>query len=153
MLLQIDEFRKVGIKASIKKLDWTVWLDNVRLHNFDAVVGSWVNDPMPSDPYQLWHSSQIENKGSNYCSFSNARADELMELNRTEFDPEKRRQYMLEFQKIVYDEQPYTMLWNVLYPAVYNKRLHNVQFSYVRPGFNPGQWWVPTSQWRLAPAP
>jgi len=153
MLLLIDEFRKVGIKASIKKLDWTVWLDNVRLHNFDAVVGSWVNDPMPSDPYQLWHSSQIENKGSNYCSFSNARADELMELNRTEFDPEKRRQYMLEFQKIVYDEQPYTMLWNVLYPAVYNKRLQNVQFSYVRPGFNPGQWWVPTSQWRLAPAP
>ncbi len=153
MLLLVDEFKKVGIKASIKKLDWTVWLDDVRLHNFDAVVASWVNDPIPSDPYQLFHSSQIANKGSNYCGFSNPRADEIMELNRVEFDPDKRKQYMKEFQAIVYDEQPYTILWTVQYPAVYNKRLQNVNFSFVRPGYNPGQWWVPKAQWRLAAAP
>ncbi len=153
MLLLVDEFRKVGIHAKIKKLDWTVFLDDTRLHNFDAYVGAWVNDPSPSDPYQLWHSSQIENKGSNYCGFRNARADELMELNRVEFDEAKRIQYMKEFQRIVYDEQPYTMLWTVKFPAVYNKRLQNVKFSYVRPGYNPGQWWVPKSQWRLAPTP
>jgi peptide/nickel transport system substrate-binding protein len=153
MLLLVDEFRKVGIKANIKKLDWSVFLDNLRLHQFDACVGSWVNDPIPSDPYQIWHSSQIANKGSNYVSFNNKRADELMDLNRVEFDAEKRKQYMKEFQQIVYDEQPYTLLWNVLYPAVYNKRLQNVKFSYVRPGYNPGQWWVPKAQWRLAAAP
>ncbi len=153
MLLLVDEFRKVGIKASIKKLDWSVFLENLRQRQYDAYVGSWVNDPIPSDPYQLWHSSQIQNKGSNYVGFANKRADELMDLNRLEFDPEKRKAYMMEFQKIVYDEQPYTMLWTVLYPAVYNKRLQNVQFSYVRPGYNPGQWWVPKSQWRFAAAP
>lgn len=153
MLLLVDEFRKVGIKASIKKLDWSVFLENLRQHQYDAFVGSWVNDPIPSDPYQIWHSSQIANKGSNYAAFRNKRADELMDLNRLEFDPEKRKAYMKEFQQIVYDEQPYTMLWSVLYPCVYNKRLQNVNFSYVRPGYNPGQWWVPKAQWRLAAAP
>ena len=153
MLLLVDEFKKVGIKANIKKLDWSVFLENLRQHQYDAFVGSWVNDPIPSDPYQIWHSSQIANKGSNYAAFRNKRADELMELNRLEFDPEKRKAYMKEFQQIVYDEQPYTMLWSVLYPSVYNKRLQNVHFSYVRPGYNPSQWWIPKAQWRLAAAP
>lgn len=153
MLLLVDEFRKVGIKASIKKLDWSVFLENLRQRQYDAYVGAWVNDPIPSDPFQIWHSSQIQNKGSNYVGFNNKRADELMELNRLEFDAEKRKAYMKEFQQIVYDEQPYTMLWNVLFPSVYNKRLQNVKYSYVRPGYNPGQWWVPKAQWRLAAAP
>jgi peptide/nickel transport system substrate-binding protein len=153
MLLLADEFKKVGIVTKIKKLDWTVFLDNLRDRKFDAYIGSWVNDPIPSDPYQIWHSSQATNAGSNYVAFVNKRADELMEQNRLEFDAAKRKALMKEFQQIVYDEQPYTMLWLPLYPSVYNKRLQNVHYSYVRPGYNPGQWWVPKAQWRLAAAP
>ncbi|NQW28909.1 MAG: hypothetical protein HQ472_00160 [Ignavibacteria bacterium] len=149
-LILVDEFKKVGIKAEIKKLEWTVFLDNLRTRNYDAYIGSWVNDPIPSDPYQLWHSSQADNKGSNYVGFRNKRADELMEMNRTEFDPVKRLEYMREFQQIVVDEQPYTFLWMPLYPAVYNKRLQNVGFSFVRPGYNPTQWWVSKANWRYA---
>jgi len=147
-LILVDECRKVGVQADIKKLEWSVFLENLRTRNFDAYIGSWVNDPIASDPYQLWHSSQAENKGSNYTSFKNKRADELMELNRVEFDEAKRIQYMHEFQRIVVDEQPYTFLWMPLYPAVYNKRLQNVSFSLVRPGYYPSQWWVPKSAWK-----
>jgi len=151
-LLIVDECKKIGINATVKKLEWAVFLENLRTRKFDAYIGAWVNDPIPSDPYQIWHSSQADNKGSNYVSFRNKRADELMELNRTEFDEAKRAEYMREFQRIVVDEQPYTFLWMPQYPCVYNKRLHNVQFSQVRPGYNPTQWWVPTSQWKYAPA-
>lgn len=152
-LILSDEFKRVGIRAELQKLEWSVFLENLRTRNFDAYIGSWVNDPIPTDPYQLWHSSQATNHGSNYTNFINARADKLMELNRMEFDEAKRIEYMKEFQRIVVDEQPYTFLWMPYYPAVYNRRLHNVQFSYVRPGYNPTQWWVPQSQWRLAAAP
>jgi peptide/nickel transport system substrate-binding protein len=153
MLILADEFKKVGIKVEIQKLEWSVFLENLRTRNFDAYVGSWVNDPIPTDPYQLWHSSQTMNNGSNYTGFSNARADQLIEMNRTEFDEAKRIEYMKEFQRIVVEEQPYTFLWMPLYPSVYNKRLHNVNYSLVRPGYNPSQWWVAKSQWRLAAAP
>lgn len=147
-----QEFGRVGIKAEVKKIEWTVFLENLRARKFDAYIGSWVNDPIPSDPYQIWHSSQADNKGSNYVGFRNQRVDQLLEMNRTEFDEAKRNEYMREFQSIVVDEQPYTFLWMPRYPAVYNKRLQNVSFSFVRPGYNPTQWWVPKAQWKYAPA-
>ena len=45
-----------------------------------------VNEP---DAYQLWHSSQAANKGSNMISYKSARVDEILENYRREFDPEK----------------------------------------------------------------
>ncbi len=145
-----EELRKVGVTMEIRKLEWSVFLENLRTRNFDMYMGGWVNDPIPSDPFQIWHSSQIGNKGSNYVGFSNKRADELLERNRIEFDASKRTEYMKEFQRIVSQEQPYVFLWSPLYPAVYNPRLQNVKFSAVRPGYMPTQWWIPKAQWKYA---
>ena len=125
-------------------------MENLKSRQFDAFIGGWVNDPIPPDPYQLWHSSQANNSGSNYTNFKNNRVDEVIELNRLEFDEDKRIALMKEFQQIVVAEQPYTFLWMPLYPSVYNKRLQNVNYSLTRPGYNPSQWWVPKSMWRLA---
>ena len=147
-----DELRKVGIKLEVRKLEWSVFLENMRSRKFEVSIGAWVNDPIPSDPYQIWHSSQIGNKGSNYVGFNNPRADQLLELNRVEFDEQKRIAYMREFQQIVAEEQPYVFLWTPLYPAAYNTRLQNVRFSYVRPGYNPTQWWIPKSMWKYTEA-
>jgi peptide/nickel transport system substrate-binding protein len=147
-----EDLRKVGVKMEIRKLEWSVFLENLRTRNFDLYIGGWVNDPIPSDPYQIWHSSQIGNKGSNYVGFRNKRADELLEANRVEFDEQKRVAYMKEFQQIVANEQPYVFLWSPQYPSVYNARLQNVRYSSVRPGYMPTQWWVPTSQWKYAPS-
>lgn len=152
-LILVDEFKKVGIKADVQKIEWSVFLENLRTRNYDAYIGSWVNDPIPTDNFQLWHSSQANNKGSNYVGFRNKRADELMEMNRQEFDAQKRIAYMKEFQQIVVDEQPYTFLWSPQYPAAWNKRLNNVNFSLVRPGYLPTQWWVAKNNWKYAPAP
>jgi len=147
-----EDLRKVGVKMEIRKLEWSVFLENLRTRNFDLYMGGWVNDPIPSDPYQIWHSSQIGNKGSNYVGFRNTRADQLLEQNRIEFDEQKRIAYMKEFQQIVANEQPYVFLWSPKYPSVYNTRLQNVRYSSVRPGYLVTQWWVPKSQWKYAPS-
>ncbi|MCX6139984.1 MAG: ABC transporter substrate-binding protein [Candidatus Kapabacteria bacterium] len=146
-----DDLKRIGVKLDIRKLEWSVFLENLRTRNFELYIGGWVNDPIPSDPYQIWHSSQIGNKGSNYVSFNNKRADELLDLNRIEFDEQKRIAYMKDFQQIVANEQPYVFLWSPLYPSVYNNRLQNVKYSAVRPGYSPTQWWVPKSGWKYAP--
>lgn len=144
-LIVSEEMKKIGIKANVQKQEWTVYLENVRSGQFDASIGAWVNDPTPPDPYQLWHSSQTKNKGSNYVGFVNTRVDQLLEMNRVEFDPQKRKEYMREFQKILHDEQPYTILWLSEVPGAYNKRLQNVKFYNPRPGYNPSTFWVPKS--------
>lgn len=144
-LLLADEFKKAGIMMNVARTDWSVMLQNLRSSDFDAYIGAWVNDPLPTDPYQLWHSSQANNQGSNYCGFINKRCDQLIEMNRLEFDEQKRFALMKEFQQIVNDEQPYTFLWNIVSPAAYTKRLQNVKLYTARPGYNPNEWWVPKS--------
>lgn len=144
-LLLIEEFKKVGIRAQAQKIEWSVFLENLKSGKFEAFIGAWVNDPTPSDLYQIWHSSQIENKGSNYAAFSNQRADQLIENIRTEFDEAKRMESYKEIQQIINDEQPYTFLWVLKYPTAYNKRLQGVQFYTVRPGYVLNNWWVPTA--------
>lgn len=139
-LFLVDEFKRVGVDVKVQKLEWSVFLENLRTHKFDCYIGAWVNDDIPSDPYQLWHSSQSRVKGSNYVGFVNKRADEIMEANRVEFDPIRREALMHEFQRIVVDEQPYTFLWLQHYPSVYNKRLGNLRFFTIRPGYHPPSW-------------
>jgi peptide/nickel transport system substrate-binding protein len=96
-----------------------------------------------SDPYQLWHSSSIANKGSNYVSFRNAEADRLLEEARLEFDAEKRKQLYWRWQEIIHDEQPYTFLFVPEESAAYDRRFQNVAWMPARPGYDLNAWFVP----------
>ncbi len=138
-----DEFKKVGIRAEVQPIDWSVFLENTKAHQFDAYIGAWVQDPQPPDLFQLFHSSQIANRGSNYVGFNNKKADDLIEGIRLEFDTKKRTEMLMELQRVISEEQPYTFLWNVVNPAVYHKRIQGVKFYMPRPGYNPNEWWVP----------
>ncbi len=142
-LIMSENLRRVGIKADVQTMEWAVFLNNVRDHKFDAVILAWVMPITDTDPYQIFHSSQAVGRGSNTVSFKNDRADELIELNRKEFDPEKRKAYIREFQEILHEEQPYTFLYIPMSNFVYHKRFKGVNVYPFRPGFDPLEWWVP----------
>lgn len=142
-ILFATELRRYGIVCRVQKLEWSVFLRQLSEHQFDAYIGAWVNDNIPSDPYQLWHSSQADNHGSNYVGFRNHIADQLIERNRVEFDPAVRLQLMRQFQRIVHDEAPYTFLWTPEILTAYNRRLFNVHFYSVRPPYAIPQWFIP----------
>ena len=78
-LVLVDELRKHGIAASVRQLDWTIFLNDVKNHQFDAVVLGWQMSTTEPDAYQVWHSSQAANKGSNAISYKNVRVDEILE--------------------------------------------------------------------------
>ena len=42
-LVLLDELKKHGIAASVRELDWTIFLNDVKNHQFDAVVLGWRN--------------------------------------------------------------------------------------------------------------
>jgi len=144
-LIMVEELRKVGINAGLQTMEWSVYLDNVRDHKFDAIILGWVMSIKDSDPYQIFHSSQAVGRGSNSISFKNDRADELIELNRKEFDAEIRKKYMFEFQDILHDEQPYTFVVIPKSNLSYHKRFQDVNIYPFRPGFDLREWWIPTS--------
>jgi len=140
-LVLLDELKKHGIAASVRELDWTIFLNDVKNHNFDAVVLGWQMNVTEPDAYQVWHSSQAANKGSNAISYKNARVDEILESYRREFDPQKRIEMYKEFQRIISDEQPYTFLYIGKRVSVVQRRFLGVE---VHPkGLQPTEWWVP----------
>ena len=143
-LVLLDELKKHGIAASVRELDWTIFLNDVKNHIFDAVVLGWAMSVTEPDAYQVWHSSQAENKGSNAISYKNPRVDEILEAYRREFDPQKRIEMYKEFQQILSDEQPYTFLYIGKRVSVVQRRFAGVE---VYPaGLRPTEWWVPTGR-------
>jgi peptide/nickel transport system substrate-binding protein len=146
----MDELRKHGIAASVRQLDWTIFLNDVKNHQFDAVVLGWQMQTTEPDAYQVWHSSQAANKGSNAISYKNARVDEILEQYRREFDEQKRIGLYKEFQQILHEEQPYTFLYVSKRVSAVHRRFDGVE---VFPdGLRPIDWWVPLAKQKYAAA-
>lgn len=138
-----DELKKHGIEITVRQLDWTIYLDDVRNHKFDAMILGWAMPITEPDGYQVWHSSQAQNKGSNAISFKDERVDQLLEENRRTFDPQKRIELYREFQQILNVEQPYTFLFIRKSVLAVDKRFHNV--TLYPGGPRALEWWVPKS--------
>ncbi|HJX09467.1 MAG TPA: peptide-binding protein [Candidatus Binatia bacterium] len=136
-----DELKKHGIAAAVRELDWTIFLADVKVQKFDAILLGWAMSVNEPDAYQVWHSSQAANKGSNHISFKNARADRILEQYRREFDERKRIELYREFQQILSDEQPYTFLFVGKSVSAVQRRIRGVE---VLPGgLRSIDWWVP----------
>lgn len=148
LLVISDELKKVGIQAEIQQLEWSVFLDRTKKHEFDASMGGWLLGVTPPDPYQIFHSSQIEGEGSNYISYNNPESDKLIEAYRSETDDAKQVELLKKWQKVVYDDQPYTFLWTPLARYVFNERFRNTRFYARRNSPLLNEWWVPVSSQR-----
>jgi peptide/nickel transport system substrate-binding protein len=140
-----DELRKHGIDANVRALDWTIFLDEVRNHKFDAVILGWAMSVTEPDAYQVWHSSQAENKGSNMISYKNPRVDAILEEYRRSFDATKRIELYHEFQRILNVEQPYTFLFIQKAVTAVSRRFQGVEVLPIG-RLRPLDWWVPKAQ-------
>ncbi len=136
------ELQDIGIACEVRELDWTIFLDRVvRKKDFAACTLGWTGSlRLPPDSYQIWHSSQAEGQGSNYIGFKNEEVDGILETYRREFDMDKRVQLYRRFQKILYDEQPYTFLWKSRNAISYNRRF--VGDNWYAIGADTQEWWV-----------
>ncbi len=143
LLIIAEGMREIGIHADIIALDWTVFIDRLAEHEFDASYGAWQNDDGETDNFQLYHSSQTKNRGSNYYNWKSKGADKLLEGIRKEMDETKRIILEKEFQQVFYEEQPVAMLWEPYSPVVWNNKFTNVHWYPFHPGYNPAWWQSP----------
>ena len=134
-----DEFGKAGILVNINNLEWSAFLQKIERLQFDACILGWQLG-LVDDPYQLWHSSQCDEKESNHCGFANKEADRIIESARRELDQDKRKKMLERFQQIIHEEQPYTFLFVQKRLVGYNKRIQNVKYRLV--GSSSDRWWV-----------
>ena len=134
-LLIQDEAKKIGIKMNVQSIDWSVYLQKCRNHQFDMMIGKWIGGPGPDDLKQTFHSSSATGEGSNYCSFSNPQADALMDSIRYEIDEVKRNKMYDQVQEILHDEAPMIFLYSPAERIAISKKFDNAYPSVTRPGY------------------
>lgn len=134
-----DSLARAGIEVIIDPYEWSVFTQKVMDRNFDAVNMAW-GGSVESDPYQIWHSSQID-KGSNYVRFNNPEADRLIEQARQTLDKDKRNELYHQFHRILHEEQPYTFVYTRPEQRFLDRRFENVVIHKL--GINEHEWYVP----------
>jgi peptide/nickel transport system substrate-binding protein len=140
-----DDAARIGIDVIADPIEWSIFLERVNNSDFDAYCGSW-GGTIESDPYQLFHSSQIQNRGNNRVGFSNAQADALIEQARRTVDEDKRYALYHQFDRILHEEQPYTFLVTRPRFVLIDKRFENVKVHKL--GIDPLEWYVPKDKQR-----
>lgn len=124
--LAVSYWRRIGVDASDKALEWSVLL-NTRfvMGHFDIVLVGWGIGPDP-DPFSMWHSSQAARDaatnrivGLNRVQFRNATVDRLIEEARATVDVGARRAMYHQVDQILNYELPFiwlyqrSMVWGV----------------------------------------
>jgi microcin C transport system substrate-binding protein len=99
-------FKKSGVDLELRAMDGTSLYKDFEEKQFEALVMGWGGGDLAPDPKQLWATESIPH-GSNYVSFSNAKADELIKKADLEFNRKKREKIMQQINRIIYEEVPY----------------------------------------------
>jgi peptide/nickel transport system substrate-binding protein len=135
-----DSAAKVGIDAIPDPMEWSILITRLADNKFEAMIMGW-GGAIVDDHYQIFHSSQIGNRGSNYVGFRNAEADRLMEQIRRSMDEEKRIALSHKLHNLIHYEQPYTFLfarptYRIVAPRFENVIVHKL-------GLKEEEWFVP----------
>jgi peptide/nickel transport system substrate-binding protein len=139
-----NNLKKLGIKMDLRKLEWGGMIEKVEKGDFQAVFLGWAMSSPPShqDCFQIWHSSQIGENGSNHVAYGNKEVDDLLVKIRKELDPAKRHAMEYRVQEIIFGDQPYNWLWMQAEHRAYNKKWRGVRFSVPRPGHSMNEWYL-----------
>jgi peptide/nickel transport system substrate-binding protein len=135
-----DACRRAGIRMKEAPLEWSVFFQQYKDRNWDAVCLYSSYSDAWEDPFEEFHSSQDIPGGNNEPGWHNPEADRLMEQMRLEFDDAKRAEMFHRFNMIFHMEQPMTLLVHGKVGVLLNKRFQGVQIRGT--GLQPVDFWV-----------
>lgn len=112
LILQ-ENAKKANIKINIITKKWPeLKRENLKKRDYDLIPQVLGQDLNLDDPYSKWHSDNDDPSKQNDIGYRSEEADELIEKIRSTQDDEKRTQYYLDLQKVMYDDQPVIFLYN-----------------------------------------
>jgi peptide/nickel transport system substrate-binding protein len=102
------DLRKLGIRINTRTLDAGTFIATVLKKEFDGFIMGWtVGEKI--DPTLYWHSDSTKGK-FNFVLYRNDVVDSLIEQGVAMLNRKEAKEIWGEFQRIVYDEQPYTFI-------------------------------------------
>lgn len=133
-----ETLKNIGVELNIRVMEWSMVTKTIESKTFQMVMFGWSLSLDP-DPYDIWHSSQI-NGGINYVSYSNKEVDKLCEEGRRIFDKEERKKIYARVHQIIHDDLPYIFLFSRASLVGADKRVINIDPSTVGIYWNFNKW-------------
>jgi peptide/nickel transport system substrate-binding protein len=119
-----NAMRRAGVDLQITKLDWSVYIERMRKHDFE--VGSFIfTVPHEADLYIGFHSEG----GQNFGQWKNKELDALADESRFIMNPTLRNLALRRSQEIIFEEQPYTFTYTQVLSGLMRKDLRGVYTS------------------------
>ena len=136
-----EMLRKIGIKVTPQRLEWSVYVEKLMARDFDAVIIGMMT-ATKVDPRPAWHSSMIGPDGFNLSCYDNPKIDALIDQARVMIDRKQAQPLWDDFQRIVMEEQPVTLLWLPDRVVGLDKRIKGYRFSPTSIFFNIAEWYM-----------
>lgn len=144
-----QDLRKVGVRVTLRPLEYTVFMGRVDRHQFQAFLNGFSMGDDPN-PYSLYHSSQAkllatgEGAGDNDGSYISAEADRLLDaqLRATEF--KERQKLLWQLHALLAEDQPVSYLFTPTTTVAVSNRLQAVEAS---PGYGLFTWYPSLLDW------
>jgi peptide/nickel transport system substrate-binding protein len=140
-----ESFENIGINCNLRPLEFTVLVERLSKHQFQAAFGGWGTGTDPDTYRNIIGTGELRN----YGNYSNPKVDQLFEAGAAEFDPEKRGAIYGQIHQILFEDQPYLYLyWRSSFYA-FNKELRGYFMSPRGPynyGPGAGALWRVTAQ-------
>jgi len=140
-----QNFKKVGIDAKIRVMEWQAFLEQIDKRSFDAIILGWSMSRDP-DLYDIWHSSKTGKGEYNFIGYNNPEVDRLLVQGRRVFSVEERKKIYYRIHEILADEQPYAFLYVPDATPIVHKRFKGIEVAPLGIMYNFNQWYVPKNR-------
>lgn len=115
--VQLD-LKKAGIQLNLRVVDPVNRFDMAMERNFTLLYQQWTGVNWPN-PFGNYHSSLADkHHTNNITGFKNARVDQLIDIEKTTFDQNKRIAIMREIDSILMASNHYTLMWYAPYVRI-----------------------------------
>jgi peptide/nickel transport system substrate-binding protein len=104
-----QELQQIGVRVTIKTLEWAQWLQEEGKGNYDTYVCSW-NGLVDPDDY--FYAQQKTGEVFNFTGYSNTKVDQLLSEGRKTQGFDQRKAIYQQVNKMVVDDAPYIYMYN-----------------------------------------
>ncbi len=104
-----QELQAIGVRVTIKSLEWAQWLQEEGKGNYDTYVCSW-NGLV--DPYDFFYAQHHTGQVFNFTGYSNPAVDKLLDQGNVTQGFDQRKAIYQQVNKMIVDDAPYIYLYN-----------------------------------------
>jgi peptide/nickel transport system substrate-binding protein len=146
--LVASDLQKLGVRVNARTLDTRAFIQAIVAGDFDGYIMGWsVSGKL--DPTTYWNSDPAKGR-FNFVSYSNPVVDSLIDLGVAMLNRTKAQEVWSEFQRIVYEDLPYTFLIVANDISGAYKRVKNMDEGIQLASAY--TYWIPESERRVAVA-